>query len=97
MTDSIDMADNGGPGGNVESVQISVSHGYSAGGMLGAGTFNSTSLVHLPERELEGGDEAGSNRHLLREDFFDELSRGYKTSRLTLEHRDELMHARECA
>ena len=40
---------------------------------------------------------AGSNRHLLREDFFDELSRGYKTSSLTFEHRDELMHARECA
>ena len=38
LTYSIDMTDNGGPGGNPESVQISVSHGYSAGGELAAGS-----------------------------------------------------------
>jgi hypothetical protein len=34
---SIDMAESGEPGGNVKSVQIGVSHGSSAGGILAAG------------------------------------------------------------
>jgi hypothetical protein len=44
FTYSIDMADNGEPGRNVDSLKISLSNGYSAGGTLGGGNIQ----LHKP-------------------------------------------------
>jgi hypothetical protein len=44
FTYSIDVADNGEPGQNVDSLKISLSNGYSAGGMLAGGNIQ----LHKP-------------------------------------------------
>src|SRR5437870_10486959 len=44
FTYSIDVADNGEPGRNTDSLKISLSNGYSAGGMLAGGNFQ----LHKP-------------------------------------------------
>jgi len=44
FTYSIDVADNGEPGRNVDSLKISLSNGYSAGGMLAGGNIQ----LHKP-------------------------------------------------